>query len=70
MTKWSFIYSVTTVAVVLVTVLVVVLLIDDVDVVVVVVVGQSIDDVITVNVTQYCVDCTNSLNHKKKDYYK
>ncbi len=56
------------VVVVVVVVPVVVLSVDVV--VVVVVVGQSTDDVITMNVTQYCVDCTKSLNHRKKDYYK
>ncbi len=39
--------------------------VDDVDVVVVVL--QTSSDVITMNVTQYCADCTCSLIHRKKN---
>ncbi len=52
------IYSVITVAVVLVVV----------EVVDVVVVAHGGDDAITVNVTQYSVDCTDTLNRRRKDY--
>jgi hypothetical protein len=37
-----------------------------VDVVIVVVVAQSSDDIITMKVTQYPVDCTASLNHPER----
>jgi hypothetical protein len=76
------IYSVITVAVVLeveevvvlVVVEVVVLVVVEVvvlvvvEVVDVVVVAHGGDDAITVNVTQYSVDCTDTLNRRKKDY--
>jgi len=39
-----------------------------VDLVVMVVVTQILDDVVTVNVTQYSVDWTNSLDQREKDY--
>ena len=57
------IYSVATVLVIVVTDVVVAELV----VVVVVVVGQRNADVITVNVTQYCVDCMCPLCYQKNN---